>query len=397
MYLHRHYHINFKHYFKTALSKLEFSVWLHTFGRSLVSIFIPILLLQIGFSLSNVILFFLIYNAIDVPLNLFARNLIIKRGAREVIFIGILFQIIGFFILYFGSFSFALLLALAFVLASYDSFYWVAHWFVFNECVKSKKKAGRRVGGLMIVRKLASLISPLIGAGFLIFLNKNYLLIVSVLFLFLSLIPLFKLKLTYVIPKKKMSFKKFFDYKRNRRDYFYVFMSHFHGAAEGVLLPLFVFITFGRIESVGALPVIATIASIVFVFYVGKWSDKFNTNGLIFIGALLVGLFWILRIVFPIMNIIYLTTLLIGFFGVLVGVPIDSNLVRNGKKTSMIGVSCYRNIFHMLSGFVFYLILFFAIEIFKLSFIISALSMFMITLASGIVLRFRLNKKLLLE
>ena len=386
MHLHRHYHSNWKDYFKTPLSKLELSVWLHTFGRSLVSIFIPILLLTMGFSISNVILYYLIYNAIDVPLNFVARKFTIKHGAREVIFIGILFQIVGFLILYFGTFSFAILLALAFVLAGYDTFYWVAHWFVFNECVKSKKKAGRRVSGLRIVRKLASLISPLIGAGFLIFLNKEYLLIVSIAFLFLSLIPLFKLKLNYVVPKKKMNLKEFFSFRENRRDSFFCFLSHFHGSCEGVLLPLFVYVTFGSIEHVGMLPVIATIASIIFVYFVGRWSDKFNVNKLIFLGSFILALLWIVRVLYPTINIIYFTTLLIGLFSVLVGLPIDSNLVRNGKKTSMIDVSCCRNTSHMFGEFVFFLILFFIVDVFKISFLIASITMFLVTIVSGIVL-----------
>lgn len=389
MELRKHYHFNFHHYFRTALSKLELSVWLHTFGRSLVAIFIPILLLQIGFSVSQVILFFVVYNLIDIPLNFVARNLVIKRGAREVIFLGIIFQIIGFLILYFGNFTYVLLIALAFVLAGYDAFYWVAHWFVFNECVKTKKKVGRKVGGLMIVRKLASLAAPLIGAGFLIFSNKNYLLIVSIVFLLLSLIPLFKLKIDYVLPKKRMSLKDFFSYKRNRRDYLYTAATKFSDVTEGVILPLFVFITFGSIGSVGALPVIATVSSIIFVFYVGKITDKINPNLLILIGSLFIAAFWALRLIFPSINIIYLTTLFIGFFAALVRIPIDSNLVRNGKETSMIDVSCYRNFFHMATAFVFYLILYVVLDVFRISFTLSALSMFGLSIISSVFLRIK--------
>jgi len=389
MQIHRHYHLNLKHYFKTPLSKLESSVWLHTFGRSLVAIFIPILLLQIGFSISQVILYYIIFNLIDIPLNFVARNLVIKKGARQVIFLGIIFEIIGMFILYFGNFSFALLLALAFVLAAYDTLYWVAHWFVFNECVKSKGQAGRKVGGLKIVRNFASLLAPLIGAGFLIFLNKNYLLLVSIVFLFLSLLPLFGLKLDYIIPRKKMGFKSFFSYKNNRRDYFYAFISRFHSTTEGIILPLFVFVVFESIVSVGALPVIAAASSLIFVFYVGKVTDKINSNSLIFFGSLFIGLFWILRIVFPTISIIYLTSLFIGFLMVLVDVPIDSNLVKNGKDTSMIDISCYRNFFAMLSQLTLFVILYLAVDVFKFSFTISAASMFVLSLVSAIFLRIK--------
>ena len=392
MHLQRHYHINWKDYVKSPLSKLELSVWLHTFGNSLVSIFIPILLLTMGFSIEKVILFYLIYNLIDVPMNFVSRNLVIKFGAREVIFLGILLKIAMFFILFFANFNFWVLLALALCFASYDVFYWVAHWFVFNECVKSGKDAGKKVGGLEIIRKIASLVAPGIGALFLIFVNKHYLLGIAMFFLFLSLIPLFGLKLNYVIPKKRMGFKEFFSYKKNRRDYLYAFLSHFNGAVEAIILPIFVYLTFGSIAGVGALPIIATISSMIFVFYVGRWSDKFDYNLLILLGSFLIALFWIGRMLFPSINVIYLTSLLMGFFGVLVGIPIDTNLVKNGKKTSMIDVSCYRNFSHMLGELVLFVILFLAVEIFNLSFVIAAGTMFLMSVVSGIVLRIGRNK-----
>lgn len=387
MQLQRHYHTNWNHYIKTPLSKLELSVWLHTFGDSLVSIFIPILLLQIGFSLDKVILFYLILHLIDIPLNIVARNGVIKVGARAIIFIGIIFRISMFAILFFADFNTWIFIILAILFASYDTFYWVAHWFVFNECVKTKGSEGKKVGGLDIIRKLASLISPAIGAMLLLFLDKKYLLGIAIIFLFLSLIPLLKLKLRYVLPEKKMTFKEFFSYKKNRRDFLYTFLSHFNSSVEGIILPLFVYITFKNIASIGALPIIATIASMVFVFYVGKWSDKFDYNFLILVGSLSIGLFWILRIMFPNISIIYLTSLLIGFFGVLVMIPIDSNLVKNGKETSMIDISCYRNLFHMLGGFVLFAILYLFIEFFHISFGIAAGSMFLISIISGIILR----------
>ncbi len=376
---------------KTALSKLELSVWLHTFGRSLVAIFIPILLLHIGFSLSQVILFYVVFNLIDVPFNFLARRLVIRRGAKEVILFGILFEIIGMVILTLNNFSFGLLFALAFVLAGYDTFYWVAHWFVFNECIKKNKKIGGKVGGLMIVRKIASLIAPLIGAGFLIFLSRRYLLAVSILFLFLSLIPLFRLNLKYVVPRERLGFKEFFKYKQNRNDFFYAFLSHFSAVAEGVLLPLFVFVTFESIKSIGVLSFVASISSIVLIFYTGKLTDKINSNSLIFIGAVFVGLFWLLRILFPSVNLIYITSLLIGFFTVLVSVPIDANIVMNGKKTSMIDVSCYRNFFHMFGELVFFVVLYLVVDIFKVSFIIAAMTMFVMAFISAVLLRVRKN------
>lgn len=150
----------------------------------------------------------------DVPLNFLARKSTLKIGARNTIIIGVVFEIISFVVLYFVAYSWKMLIAFAFTWAMYDTFYWVAHWFIFNECVKVKKGVGKQVGFLFIIRRLGSVASPAIGAIFLIFFAKEYLILVSILFVIISLIPLFSIKLDFMQPKIKQSFKQFFKDKK---------------------------------------------------------------------------------------------------------------------------------------------------------------------------------------
>src|SRR3989344_6278362 len=65
----------------------EISMWLHTLARSLVAIFIPILMLKSGYDLGDVVLFFLVFNVIDVPLNFVARRVMRMLGARFTIIV----------------------------------------------------------------------------------------------------------------------------------------------------------------------------------------------------------------------------------------------------------------------------------------------------------------------
>ena len=60
----------------------ELSVWLHTFAFSLVNVFNPILLLKAGYSLPSVVGYYLLLNAVNLPLNLLARAIIRSLGAR---------------------------------------------------------------------------------------------------------------------------------------------------------------------------------------------------------------------------------------------------------------------------------------------------------------------------
>ncbi|MCW8966392.1 MAG: MFS transporter [Candidatus Pacearchaeota archaeon] len=386
MSLYKHFHDNIYHYFHTELSKLELSVWLHTIGNSLINMFIPIILLMSGFSLIQVIFFLFIFNLIDVPLNFTARWFTIKIGARNTIIIGMLFEIISFIILYYATFNWIILLTFAFASAVFDTFYWVAQWFIFNECVRIKKGTGKQVGFLFIVRKVGSLISPLIGALFLIFLDKRFLIFLSILFIIFSIIPLFWIKLDFMQPKIKQNFRKFFKDKENKTNFFSLLLKVIPETVESTVLPIFIFITFSSLETVGILPMITTFSSIIFTYYIGKFADKYNKTSLMLLGSLSVALIWIIRALFPQISIFYISTIFMGFVASLIDVPIDTKLVENGKKTSMLDTSTYRNTAYMFMNMIFFGILYFAIEIFKVSFIVASFSMFILSIFCTIIL-----------
>src|SRR4051812_46445062 len=126
-------------FFRTDLHLFELTVLLHAFAQALVSVFIPIFLYKLGFGLSEIVVFYIIFNFVDVPLNLFAAKLIQKRGARFVVMLGLFSQVIYFIILYNLQHNWTMLFLLAEFIAVFDSFYWVAHLYIFASAAHKSK------------------------------------------------------------------------------------------------------------------------------------------------------------------------------------------------------------------------------------------------------------------
>ena len=131
-----HHSLSLHRLLDSPFRKFELSIWLHVFARSLISIFIPIFLLLAGYSIGEVMIYYFIYNVIDVPFNFIARWLTRKIGARMAIILGSVFMLLYFISLSFlNTHSWAILIMIAFFAAMYDVLYWVAHLYFFVKCL----------------------------------------------------------------------------------------------------------------------------------------------------------------------------------------------------------------------------------------------------------------------
>ncbi|MFC1626864.1 MFS transporter [Patescibacteria group bacterium] len=380
MHLFHFYHTHKLH--KLSLSDFwiyELSIWLQTFARSLIAIFIPILLLKTGYSIQQVIIYYLIYNVIDVPLNFLAHSLIKKIGARVSICFAIIATIIFFIILLnLTSNSWPALFAMALFAAIYDSFYWVAHIYLFIISSSSNNKVSRNAGILHAVKTSATLLGPIIGAAILIIANQQLAIILSIIFYLISLIPLYYIN-TFDDKTRFSTLKlsSFFQLPSTKKTFTSTILYSIHSTAESTLFPIFIFLTLNTIESVAIISVVISITTIFLSIILGRLASP-KQEIVIASGAFFLTVVWVLRIIFSNTIFYYISISVVSILSYFILIPIDSQIFSIGRHKDALAASTYRNASHMATNVIIFSILAVVVNIFKVNFIQAATAMFIL-------------------
>ncbi|MDH4329952.1 MAG: MFS transporter [Candidatus Moranbacteria bacterium] len=364
----------------------EFSVWLHTFATSMVSIFVPIFLLQIGYGIGEVMIYYFLFNLFDTPLNFFARYLTRKIGAKWVVVWGSAFAVaffVGLFALSAGNWPLLVLIAL--FAALYDTFYWVAHLYLFMKCSKNDEDVSKDAGTLRMVRRVAGMVAPALGAVVLISWGREALLLASALILAVSIVPLVKIKEIDDKPKRKQkSYKEFFSTWDVTRDYVASIFITFHNTTESILWPIFIYLLFVTVESVAVLPIIVSVTAVFFIYIASK-TKKEKRNTIMAMASMAIAVVWISRLFVDNSYFYYISVFLIGFFTIFVALPLDSNIFEKGEKVDTLSASMYMNTSHMFANAILFGVLAVLVNVFHTSFILAALSMFVVAALSYFV------------
>jgi len=397
MLLFHHYHLNLRRAIHSDFWLFELSIWLHVFARSLIAVFVPIMLLRIGYTIPNVILFLFLLCLIDFPFNFVAQWLVRTIGARWVMVCAMLATIGFFLVLYgLGPNDWNSMLTLATLGALYDAFFWVAHLYLFIGTNKKKDNTAEKTGILYMVRQLGGVLGPAIGAVILLIAGKDALILVSVVILGFSILPLLKLKADHDKPKKTTvaNFRRYFAHLTEKKNYIASALQSIHAQTEANLWPLFIFATIGTVESVAAVPIIVSITAILFSYLAGKLSAR-EGEKMIVVGSALIAIIWVLRLQTDSTVFYYVSIFLIGLFSLLVTIPLDSNIFERAKILDPLSGSTYRNATRVLVNACFYGSLLLIINIFRASFLTATVSVFVLMVVSFIFLRYttKLNTK----
>lgn len=336
----------------------ELSVWLHVVANTMLAIYIPILMLQSGFALSDVLLFYVIFHAINTPTNLGAGYLISYIGARKTIIIATLFQI-AFFCAYAWAEpkAFASLLILGALAALYDALYYTASMYLFMHTTIDIEQNGRNTGILHAVIRSAGIIGPVVGSAVLVLGgNPGWVIIAVIATFFCSLVPLFWISIERGTHVRMLPWREFIRERYVITHHISLGLYKIHEISSKVLWPIFIFLFFGTIESVAALAIIVPLVALVISYFSG-YIDIRHRYWVIAASALVVALIWIGRIFFEDSTWYYASVVLATTVMIFMQVPIDANIFRIGNQTNALTTAVSKNMVSMAMKTLFFLVL----------------------------------------
>ena len=256
--------------------KFNLYVFLSTFSRNLIEVFIPIILYKFGYSLKEVILYYLIVNLFIVLLVYPSIYIAKKYSNRLLALTGIFSFVLVQYLLTQISYSSFYIIILSFFYAIYRLEYWLSRRF-YNLKVIHKKDISNSYSLISIVNQISLIISTYVWALFLDFISINVLTLISMLLFLFSLFPLYKLKFEHEKNDTKISLIK--TIKKIPINNLYIF-----GAYESInvikfLFSLYLFIYVkDNYQTIGIMNLLTNLSTIVFAYFYGKKINDKKTN-----------------------------------------------------------------------------------------------------------------------
>jgi len=308
----------------------------------LVGIFIPIYFLSIGYSVSQIFIYFIISN-FSILIFFFVASWFAKNFKLfKTLLVRLLFLVVNLILLYNlknwpDCFYFISVLS-----AIESAFYWFPLHVVFaksSEC----EKMGEHVSKLFALPSLFGILIPLTGAGISTLIGFEALFIVAGIIYLISIIPF--LFIGNIPIEVKINYNRIIDYTKRYKKYFIAeFFLGISSEVEAYILPIFLFLTFNNILSIGFLATFLGLGSAIFTLLVGKYSSRIDRKKFLRVGAIVMIVVWVGRYLSIDQMSFYILSMLAGFLSALISVPFNSIFYINAKNNHVEDFVIFREI-----------------------------------------------------
>lgn len=265
MHLHSHYHLQ-------RMQEMGKVYWCHgvsSFGISLVTIFVPIFLLKIGYSFRTVLVYLFLQGLFSLILQIPTGFLFRYLSSHSLLVIGSLFYAVFLGLLGTLQSQKWSLALLALVWALNRTVYWPAFHYTFG-IARAHEKAGRQIAGINALILFVHTTAPAIGGILATIFGIKYLYFAAAGLIIIAVIPILKSSQAPPKAKFKITWREIW---RMRRD---TIANVFNGTiitTELNIWPLLVFIIVGSYATVGNLSSIIALAGILITLFIGRKED----------------------------------------------------------------------------------------------------------------------------
>ena len=253
-------------------ARFNFFLFISTFARALIEVFISLFLFKNGFSIDSILLFYLLENLVALFISYFFVKIGEKFNYSIVMCIGVVSFAVLQFVLNNMAYNSLFIVIVALLYSLYRRGYWVARRYYVTEVMPKRDSSGP-FSVMMVVSEIASILAGFLGASLLDGFNVTILTVISSSSLFVSVIPLLgiggKTKRTKIELIKNLK-------KYDKKNYL-AFSLYEINNILALIFPIFIaiyvkdtYVMAGTVNAIGSL------AIIVFILVYGKIIKKRN-------------------------------------------------------------------------------------------------------------------------
>jgi hypothetical protein len=356
--------------------KYNLFIFFGTFTRSLVEVFVPIILYNKVDSFSYVYFFLLLSYLFSFILNIPLVYLSRKLTFKWLIIITSFSIIISYYYLFIMPFTIFNLVIIAITHVINAHVYWLSrHYFALG--ILTIKKISPQVGKIVILNQLALIPASYLGALLITYLNLYSLLLVIILLYIITVIPLFclenikqkpislKMGISNIIKNIPFKYTLFFSFAQFR-------------VISKYLFPLYIFLYVkNQYTYIGIFNIIVGFASMLFVYFFAQKMAKKKKDYLLLTGFLSF-IVWILKLNILATGLFLIVGLMEGLVEKMYETAFNYNLYAWGKQYDRLSYVAYIEGLQSLVRVLIMLIFFLFIEDIKLILYISAFMLIII-------------------
>jgi len=247
-----------------AFRELDFAMFFHYTGRFLYRMFVPVVLLMNGYSLSWVFAYLIGYSLLTVLFSVLAFRTLGRHNAVFFNFVAVAAEICLVFLLLPEKISGLIFVLIVLFESLYYSFYYLSLYSLTCH-YSSRENTSNNLGNLQIVVSLANIAAPLLGALLLTF-SKPWFIAVALVFLLVSVLFVLQVSHTDInrcdLPRVRLRDigQELFSYAIASGIEFVIFM----------LWGIYVYLADFSLFYIGLIPAADAIVNILFVYVLKK-------------------------------------------------------------------------------------------------------------------------------